>query len=70
MGVCSDDTPYDVAKGLIFSFPVQCERGGKFRIPRLFLDDFSVAKIRETEAELLAERAMALEAPAPVKSAL
>ncbi len=55
MGVYSDGG-YGIAEGLIFSFPVICE-GGDWRLfGDLEIDPFSWGKLRETEAELIAER--------------
>jgi malate/lactate dehydrogenase len=60
MGIISDGNPYGVAEGLMFSFPVECA-GGQWRIVKgLKLDEFSKQKLKETEAELLEERKMAL----------
>jgi len=68
MGVWSDGA-YGVAEGLIFSFPVLCERrerglreGGGFRIVRdLEMDEESKRMMKATEKELVEERTMALE---------
>ena len=55
MGVLSDGS-YDIAEGVIFSFPVTCA-GGDWRIvDGLSVDDFSRAKLNITEAELVEER--------------
>ena len=61
MGVVSDDSPYGVARDLVFSFPVICEPGGRFSIVGLDIDAFSKVKLAETEAELLAEKSMAFD---------
>ncbi len=55
MGVLSDGS-YDIAEGVIFSYPVTCA-GGDWRIvDGLSVDDFSRAKLNITEAELVEER--------------
>ena len=60
MGVISDGS-YDTPPGLCFSFPVTCERGGKWSIVQgLSLDAFSRAKLDATAAELVEEKEMAL----------
>jgi len=59
MAVLSDGS-YGVQPGLIFSFPVTT-KGGKYTIVHgLDIDDFSRAKIKETEEELAQEKATAL----------
>jgi malate dehydrogenase len=48
---------YGVAEGLIFSFPVTCDGKGNYSVVEgLELNEFSSAKIKATEAELLSER--------------
>lgn len=48
---------YGVAEGLIFSFPVTCDGKGNYAVVEgLELNEFSSAKIKATEAELLSER--------------
>ena len=55
MGVCSDGS-YEVAEGLIYSFPVRC-RGGDWQILEgISVNEFSRARMRATEAELVEER--------------
>ena len=55
MAVASDGS-YGIAKGLIYSFPVNCA-GGKYAIVQnLEIDDFSRDKMRATEEELKGER--------------
>jgi len=60
MGVISDGS-YDTPAGLCFSFPVTCERGGKWSIVQgLPIDAFSRAKLDATAVELTEEKEMAL----------
>ena len=47
---------YDVAKGLIYSFPVVCKGGDWQIVQGLKVNDFSRAKMKATEAELIEER--------------
>lgn len=55
MGILSRGD-YDIAKGIVYSFPVTC-REGQIEIDRTrSLDDFSVERLRITEQELLEER--------------
>jgi len=62
MGVISDGNPYGVPDGLIYSFPVRCEKGGKWEIVKgLEIDAWSRAKIGASAAELAEERELALE---------
>ncbi|MYD44774.1 MAG: malate dehydrogenase [Gammaproteobacteria bacterium] len=47
---------YDIAEGIVYSFPVSCS-GGKIEIDKTrTLDDFCVDRLRLTEKELLEER--------------
>jgi malate dehydrogenase len=57
-GILTDGSQYNIPEGLIFSFPVTSE-GGKFKlIEGLNMDDeLTVASIKKTADELLAERA-------------
>ncbi len=55
MGVYSDGG-YGIAAGLIFSFPVTCSGGDWHLCQDLEIDSFSRQKLKETEAELIAER--------------
>ena len=55
MGVPSDGS-YDIAKGLIFSYPVVCEDGGWRIVQGLEVGPFSRSKLDITEAELKEER--------------
>lgn len=55
MGVYSDGS-YGIAEGLIYSFPVTCS-GGDWAIEQGWtLNDFSTAKAKATEQELIEER--------------
>ena len=56
MGVPSDGT-YDIAEGLIFSYPVVCADGDWRIVGGLGVNEFSRAKLAITEAELREERA-------------
>ena len=55
MGVVSDGR-YDIAEGLIFSYPVTCANGDWQIVDGLDIDDFSRSKLDITEAELVEER--------------
>ncbi len=55
MSVWSDGT-YGVAEDLIFSFPCRCENSAHQIVGDLELDDFGRERLKENEAELLAER--------------
>jgi len=55
MGVVSDGS-YDIPKGLIFSFPVTCEKGQYRIVKGITLDSFSQQKIQATTQELVEER--------------
>jgi malate dehydrogenase len=54
MGVYSKGD-YDVAKGIIFSFPVTCKNGSYEIVQGLTIDDFAREKLKVTEDELLQE---------------
>ncbi|MCY3834191.1 MAG: malate dehydrogenase [Chloroflexi bacterium] len=55
--VASDGNPYGVADGLVFSFPLRTEKNGEIAVVEdLELSAYARAKIKATEAELLAER--------------
>ena len=61
MGVISDGNKYGVPAGLIYSFPIEIQAGGKWSIvPNLAVNAFSKAKMEATAKELLEERKMAL----------
>lgn len=55
MAIPSDGS-YGVEKGLIFGYPVKCSNGKYEIVQGLKLDDFSVEKVKATEAELKEER--------------
>jgi malate dehydrogenase len=51
------DGSYNIAKGIVYSFPMVC-RGGEYQIVQnLKIDDFSRQRMQATEHELLEERA-------------
>lgn len=55
--IASDGNPYGVADGLVFSFPLRTEKNGEIAVVEdLALSAYARAKIKATEAELLAER--------------
>lgn len=57
MGVVSDGS-YGVAKGLVYSFPVKCRKGGEWEIVQgLEVSEFSRGKLKATEKELEEEKA-------------
>jgi malate dehydrogenase len=50
------DGSYDIAEGVMYSFPVTC-RDGRYEIVRgLSIDDFSLDRMRASDAELREER--------------
>ncbi len=55
MGVYSDGS-YGIEKGLIYSFPVTCKNGRYTIVQGLSVDDFSRAKMEDTQKELLEEK--------------
>ncbi|MEX2490017.1 MAG: malate dehydrogenase [Pseudomonadales bacterium] len=55
MGIHSDGS-YDIAKGLIYSFPVTCENGQYRIVQGLPINDFSRDLMSKTETELSEER--------------
>ncbi|MEM7175420.1 MAG: malate dehydrogenase [Chlamydiota bacterium] len=57
--ILSDENPYGIQEGLIFSFPCRHVAEGKVEVvPGFQWDDFLRQKIATTEKELLEERAM------------
>ncbi|MES1917046.1 MAG: hypothetical protein MHM6MM_008807, partial [Cercozoa sp. M6MM] len=60
MAVCSDNNPYGVPEGLIFSFPVTCENQQWRFVEGLRLDAWTQEKIGATAKELIDERQAAL----------
>jgi malate dehydrogenase len=55
MGVYSDGS-YGIAEGLIYSFPCVCKDGDWQIVQGLDINDFSRAKMQDTETELTEER--------------
>jgi len=55
MAILSDGS-YGVEKGLYYSYPVVCSSGDFQIVQGLSVDEFSKTKLKETEAELAAER--------------
>jgi malate dehydrogenase len=55
MGVYSDGS-YDIAKGLIYSFPCRCQNGDWEIVQGVEVGDFSRQKMQATEKELAEER--------------
>lgn len=60
MGVISDNNKYEIANGLIYSFPVSCRNGEWEIVNGLDIDEFSRKKMKATQDELVEERKMAL----------
>jgi len=56
MGVCSDNSGYDVPDNLVFSFPCTCDNGNYQIVQGLKWDEFSKAKVKATADELVNER--------------
>jgi malate dehydrogenase len=60
MAVLSDGTHYDVAPGIVYSFPVKIDASGKYTIvDGLQLDEKTKALLKNTEKELQEEKAEA-----------
>ena len=57
MAVPSDGS-YGISEGLVYSYPVTCSGGAYEIVQALDLDDFSMSRLKATEQELLAERAV------------
>ncbi|MCG8488910.1 MAG: malate dehydrogenase [Chromatiales bacterium] len=55
MAVHSDGS-YGIDEGVVFSFPVTCKNGNYEIVQGLELDDFSIARLKASEKELLEER--------------
>ena len=51
------DGSYGIEPGIIYSYPVRCSGGDYEIVQELSIDDFSRARMNETEAELREERA-------------
>ncbi|PNT49651.1 hypothetical protein POPTR_002G141700v4 [Populus trichocarpa] len=58
MGVYSDGS-YGIQPGLVYSFPVTCEKGKWSIVQGLKIDDFSRAKMDATAKELVEEKSLA-----------
>uniref|UniRef100_U5GMD2 Lactate/malate dehydrogenase C-terminal domain-containing protein n=1 Tax=Populus trichocarpa TaxID=3694 RepID=U5GMD2_POPTR len=58
MGVYSDGS-YGIQPGLIYSFPVTCEKGKWSIVQGLKIDEFSRAKMDATTKELVEEKSLA-----------
>ncbi|XP_057457031.1 malate dehydrogenase, cytoplasmic-like [Lotus japonicus] len=58
MGVCSDGS-YGIQPGLIYSFPVTCEKGEWNIVQGLKIDQFSRDKMDKTAQELIEEKTLA-----------
>ncbi|KAK9937348.1 hypothetical protein M0R45_014145 [Rubus argutus] len=58
MGVYSDGS-YGIQQGLIYSFPVTCEKGEWKIVQGLNIDEFSRGKLDATAQELIEEKALA-----------
>lgn len=56
MAVPSDGS-YDIADGIVYSYPVRCKDGKYEIVQGLAIDDFSRERMRATESELREERA-------------
>jgi malate dehydrogenase len=59
MGVISDENPYGVPAGLMFSFPVECCQGTWKIVPGLTITERVQQLIGATTEELQEERAQA-----------
>ena len=60
MAVIAEGGKYGIDGDLCFSYPVNCENGEWEIVEGLELNEFSQAKIKASEKELLEERMMAL----------
>ncbi|CAN8253028.1 unnamed protein product [Cochlearia groenlandica] len=58
MGVCSDGS-YGIPTGLVYSFPVICEKGSWKIVQGLAIDEFSREKMDDSARELAEEKALA-----------
>ncbi len=60
MGVVSDGTLYEIQEGIVYSFPVTIQAGGKVNVVKgLPISDFARQKMDITAKELLEEREVA-----------
>lgn len=62
MGVWSTGNKYNIADGIIYSFPVRCEKGAWTIVEGLEIDEFSREKMDATAKELTDERTEAFSA--------
>ncbi|KEG14782.1 cytosolic malate dehydrogenase [Trypanosoma grayi] len=60
MAVCSDNNPYGVPAGLIFSFPVTCSAGRWQIVKDIYISPAVADRIKATTAELVDERSQAV----------
>jgi malate dehydrogenase len=61
MAVISDGNKYGVPAGIMYSFPIEVQAGGKWAIiDGIAINAFSKGKMEATAKELLEERKMAL----------
>ena len=60
MAVISDENPYGIPPGLMFSFPVSCKNGTWRIVEGLAWTPFVASLIEKTTTELVEERALAL----------
>ncbi len=56
--ICSDNNPYGIKEGLIFSFPLTFKNGKIEIVKNLHMDNFLLENIRASEKELLEEKAL------------
>ena len=56
LGISSDNNPYNIPNGLIFSFPCSLKDGKHYIVKGLKWDDFLTKKIKLTIEELLKEK--------------
>jgi malate dehydrogenase len=56
MGIPADGS-YGIGEGVVYSYPVRCEKGAYEIVAGLEVSDFSRSRMRATEAELREERA-------------
>ena len=60
MGLVSDGTLYEIPEGIVYSFPVTIQPGGKVEVVRgLTISDFARQKMDLTAKELMEEREVA-----------
>jgi len=60
VAVCSDGS-YGIEKGLLFSYPIRSDGKAWQIVPGVPVNEFSQAKIRDTENELKEEKALVSE---------